>query len=386
MHKNFCLNPFVCTRQNAYDRISPCAFGPVEIQTAPTDSQAVRWAHPALQALRDKFLAGEKPVECKRCWDEEDAGGQSLRLRTFEYHPTAYQTLVETGAWKHGPTEVVIKTSNVCNLACRSCAGWDSSYYWAEGKHYEEKYSLAKNNFVQVRPKMYHLASNWTEVDLQNVVKLSFFGGEPLLDKEHPAILQKIVDMGRAKDVTLFYSTNCQQSAGRKLVDLWKQFKRVEVFFSVDGMGAQFEYLRWPGKWDRTQRVIDWFLALAEKNPQVDWFFRGSQCVSIFNVASYWHTAEWLRAKLGGVYFNIVDHPDYLRMTALPESVKAQIASTIPDEHIRNYLTIEPSDPKRLEQFVLWAKRQDAYRSQDFAKTFPETHALIADVWEKYNI
>lgn len=385
MHKNFCLNPFICTRQNAYDRISPCAFGPVEIQTQPTDTQAQRWMHPRMQELRDKFLAGEQPSECKRCWDEEAAGGQSLRLRTAEYHPTAYQDLVETGLWKNGPTEVVIKTSNVCNLACRSCAGWDSSYYWPEGKHYQEQYGLAKNNFVQVRPKMYHLASNWTAGNLQNVTKLNFFGGEPLLDKEHPGILQQIVDMGRAHEVTLFYSTNCQQPAGRNLVELWKRFKRIEIFFSVDGMGEQFEYLRWPGKWDRTQRVIDWFLALASKNPQVEWFFQGSQCVSLFNVASYWHTANWLRDHLGGVYFNIVDHPNYLRMTALPELARHQIADQIPDDHIRQYLFIEPSNDQHLRQFVIWCKRQDLYRSQDFVKTFPETHALIAEVWEKYN-
>jgi len=386
MQKNFCLNPFICTRQNAYNRISPCAFGPVEIQTQPQDTQTQRWHHPTMQALRDKFTAGKRPVECKRCWDEEEAGGQSLRLRTFDYHPTAYQDLVETGLWKNGPTEIVIKTSNVCNLACRSCAGWDSSYYWPEGQHYQEQYSALKNNFIQVRPKMYHLASNWSDNDLKNVVKLNFFGGEPLLDKEHPEILQQIINSGRADQVTLFYSTNCQQTPGKRLLELWTQFRRVEVFFSVDGMGAQFEYLRWPGKWARTQRVIEWFLTLPTRYPEVDWYFQGSQCVSLFNVASYWHTADWLRKTLGGVYFNIVDHPNYLRMTALPEPAKLQIAESIPDPQIKQYLFIEQSDPEYLKQFVIWCKRQDQYRGQDFTETFPETHALIADVWGKYNV
>lgn len=385
MHKNFCLNPFICTRQNAYDRISPCAFGPVEIQTQSTENQTQRWHHPTMQALRDKFLTGERPAECKRCWNEEDAGGQSLRLRTFEYHPTAYQDLVETGLWKNGPTEIVIKTSNVCNLACRSCAGWDSSYYWSEGQHYQEQYGALKNNFIQVRPKMYHLASNWTNDDLKNVTKLNFFGGEPLLDKEHPEILQRIINSGRADRVTLFYSTNCQQTPGKQLLELWTQFRRVEVFFSVDGMDAQFEYLRWPGKWARTQRVIEWFLTLPVRYPKVDWYFQGSQCVSLFNVASYWHTADWLRKTLGDVYFNIVDHPNYLRMTALPEPAKLQIAEFIPDSQIKQYLFIEQSNPEYLKQFVIWCKRQDQYRGQDFVKTFPETHALIADAWEKYN-
>lgn len=385
MNKNFCLNPFICTRQNAYDRISPCAFGPVEIQTQPGDSQTQRWNHPTMQTLRDKFTAGIRPSECKRCWDEEDAGGKSLRLRTFDYHPTAYQDLVETGLWKNGPTEIVIKTSNVCNLACRSCAGWDSSYYWPEGKYYQQQYGSIDNDFIQLRPKMYHLASNWNNDDLKNITKISFFGGEPLLDREHPEILQRIVDSGRADRVTLFYSTNCQQTTGKRLLGLWSHFKRVEVFFSIDGMGPQFEYLRWPGRWSRTQRVIEWFLALPDRYPEVDWYFQGSQCVSLFNVASYWHTADWLRKTLGGVYFNIVDHPNYLRMTALPESAKLQIAQSIPDPQIKQYLFIEQSNPEYLREFVIWCKRQDQYRGQDFTKTFPETHAMIHDTWQKYN-
>jgi len=391
MHKNFCINPFICTRQNAYNRISPCAFGPIEIQVDAEDSQNHRWNHPELHKLRNKFFAGERPSECKRCWDEEDANGQSLRLRTLEYYPTAYTDLVETGLWKQGPKEIVIKTSNVCNLACRSCAGWDSSYYWPEGEFYKEIYNTTDpkhgkyNHFMQLRPKMYHPAQLWTDQDLCNVEKISFFGGEPLLDKEHPKILQRLIDNGRSKKITLFYSTNCQQVAGRSLLELWQHFKRVEVFFSIDAQGSQFEYLRWPGKWSRTQRVLEWFLALPNQFPKVEWHFQGSQCVSLFNIASYWHTANWLKKTLGGVYFNIVDHPNYLRMTALPESAKHQIVDHIPDAHIAQYLFIEPSNPDHLRQFVIWCKRQDLYRKQSFVDTFPETHALISDVWQKYH-
>jgi len=72
-------------------------------------------------------------------------------------------------------------------------------------------------------------------------------------------------------------------------------------------------------------------------------------------------------------------------MTALPEAAKHKIADQIPDEHIRQYLFIENSNPEFLRQFVIWCKRQDLYRHQDFTKTFPKTHALIADVWDKYN-
>lgn len=396
MNKHFCIAPFVCTRQNAYNRISPCAFGPVEVQVSATDTQVSRWMNPEIEKLRSKFLSGEKPSECKRCWDEEDAGAQSLRLRTLDTYPTAYQDLIKTEKWKNGPVELVIKTSNVCNLACRSCAGWDSSYYWPEGQFYQTTYQTTEptkipgkieelNHFMQMRPKMYHLAKLWSDTDLSNVIKINFFGGEPLLDKEHPAMLQQLVNTGRSKFVTLFYSTNGQQKGSKELVKLWSNFKRVEIFFSIDGMGDQFEYLRWPGNWEKTKKNIDWFLQLPKKYPEVEWYFQGSQCISILNIASYWHTADWLKDKLGSVYFNIVDHPRYLRMTVLPDSVKEQIKNNIPDDYIREYLLNESSDSTALKQMIIWTKRQDQYRNQDFTKVFPETYELIKEYWHKYN-
>jgi disulfide oxidoreductase YuzD len=168
-------------------------------------------------------------------------------------------------------------------------------------------------------------------------------------------------------------------------VNLWSHFKKLEIFFSVDGIGDQFSYLRWPGTWNTTEKNIDWFLELPNKYPTVEWYFQGSQCISVLNVASYWHTAEWLKNKLGNVYFNIVDHPTYLKMTILPDAAKQQIKDMIPDDHVRQYLLNEPTNYTALKQMVIWTKRQDQYRNQDFTKTFPETYTLIKEQWDSYN-
>jgi hypothetical protein len=382
--KTFCSSPFVCTRQNAYDRISPCAFGPIEVDVPAGTTQADRWMHPDLTALRNKFLNGDRPGECKRCWDEEDAGIESLRQRTN----TAYGT--DIADWELGPREIVIKTTNVCNLACRSCGGWDTSLYWTEGEYYTNEYNttridksgnkVAGNDFVQLRQKVYHNSDLWEPKDLHNVEKLSFFGGEPLLDKQHSKLLQKVIDAGNANVTTLFYSTNGQQ-IGKHYEELWSQFKRVEIFFSIDGIEKQFEYLRWPGNWEKTKTNIDWFLNLPNRYPNVDWYFQGSQCVSILNIAEYNLTAEWLEDKLGAVHFNIVDHPRHYRMTNIPDYHKAQLLKSIKHEGIKNYLQIEPSDPNELEQMIIWTKRQDLYRNQDYTTTFPETYKLIEPLW-----
>jgi len=376
--KHYCSSPFISTRQTAWDKISPCAFGPIEVQVDANMPQSERWHHPELNALREKFSAGLRPTECKRCWDEEDAGAQSLRLRTNAQYGTDHPN------WKQGPKELVIKTTNVCNLACRTCGGWDTSFYWPEGAHYEEIYGATGNDFIQVRDKVYHNSNSYKLSDLVNLEKISFFGGEPLLDKKHAVLLEKIVAADKAKDTTLFYSTNGQQT-GKHYEKLWSKFKRVEIFFSIDGIEEQFEYLRWPGNWAKTVKNIDWFLDLPNRYPDVDWYFQGTQCVSLINIADYQKTAKWLRKKLNTVHFNIVDHPNHYRMTNLPDFLKAKIVDTIEDSEIKNYLTIESADITELQKMIVWTKRQDIFRNQDYATAFPNTYKLLKPYWNMVN-
>ena len=256
--------------------------------------------------------------------------------------------------------------------------------YWPEGEYYEKTYNAIENDFVQQRDKVYHNIDSWQLDDLVNVEKLSFFGGEPLLDKKHSALLKKLIDADRAKETTLFYSTNGQQ-IGKHYEKLWSQFKRVEIFFSIDGIEEQFTYLRWPGDWNKTVKNIDWFLDLPKRYPNVDWYFQGTQCVSLINIADYQKTSNWLRSKLNTVHFNIVDHPNHYRMTNLPDFLKSKIVDTIEDEDIKNYLTIETANLKDLERMIVWTKRQDIYRKQDYSKAFPNTYKLLEPYWGMVN-
>ena len=121
--KNFCIAPFQSIRQNAFGRNSPCAFGAGEWHHGHLTPEE-RWHSDELNTLRQQFINNEKPDACKRCWDEEAAGKQSLRQRQYQYFPDDYNEFILSGRWMQGPKTAVFKTSNVCNLACRSCGGW----------------------------------------------------------------------------------------------------------------------------------------------------------------------------------------------------------------------------------------------------------------------
>ena len=87
--KNFCISPFQSIRQNAFGRNSPCAFGAGEWHHGHLTPEE-RWQSDELNILRQQFINNEKPEACKRCWDEEAAGKQSLRQRQYQYFPNDY--------------------------------------------------------------------------------------------------------------------------------------------------------------------------------------------------------------------------------------------------------------------------------------------------------
>jgi sulfatase maturation enzyme AslB (radical SAM superfamily) len=86
-----------------------------------------------------------------------------------------------------------------------------------------------------------------------NLNTIYMLGGEPLVVDFHDEMLEYIIKKGRSKFIALNYNTNLQIDLERKM-DLWKHFRAVDISVSIDGERKTYEYIRWPGKW---QKVVD---------------------------------------------------------------------------------------------------------------------------------
>ena len=60
-----------------------------------------------------------------------------------------------------------------------------------------------------------------------------------------------------AKNQDIHYNTNGTQLPPREIFDLWKQFKRVEIAFSIDDVGEPFEYQRHPANWKEVNHNLN---------------------------------------------------------------------------------------------------------------------------------
>ena len=385
--KNFCIAPFQSIRQNAYGRNSPCAFGAGEWHHGNL-SPAERWDSTELNQLRQEFIEDKRPAACHRCWAEEDAGKVSLRQRQYEYFPNDYQEFIKTGQWIHGPRTAVFKTSNVCNLACRSCGGWDTNTYTQEGKHYAQIYNTQStfdgvtklhNRFIPLLPPKHMDFMQYKDI-AHNLEKIDFFGGEPFLNITQLDLLEYLVQQGLSKNVTLFYSTNCTNHPTDRLKRAWDKFKKVEISMSIDGTDEKFEYLRWPGKWDKTLEVMEHIQSL-KNSLNCEIYTMAGLTYSVLNMFDADHIHQWLQKQFGNVYINMVNSPDYLSLHIVPDHVKSAVRDRVQHPEVLGYIGINPHNPRAWKQFIIWTKRQDLYRNQKFELIFPEFFKLIEQDW-----
>lgn len=382
--QHFCIAPFQSIRQNPYGRNSPCAFGAGEWRHGDLTPEQ-RWNSPELNQLRQEFIDGKRPDACHRCWAEEDAGKESLRQRQFQYFPNDYNDFIKTGNWLNGPKTAVFKVSNVCNLACRSCAGWDSNTYTKEGEFYLQQYNTvnfgeAHNRFIPLLPPKHMDFSQYYNI-AHNLEKIDFYGGEPFLNITQLELLEYLVQQGLSKKITLYYSTNVTNYPTARLQRAWNNFKRVEIAMSVDGLGPEFEYMRWPGKWDESTKIIKYLTSLKD-TMDCEIYTMGSLTFSMLNAWTVDPLVEWMQDQVGFVYANMVNNPDYLAVHIAPDHVKEAILNHVQHPELRGYLQLMPHNPDLWRQFLIWTKRQDLYRQQNFSDAFPDYFKVIKSEWD----
>ena len=398
---NLCLAPFIMTRPDVRGLNSPCPFGAGDWKH-PHLSASEQWDAEELNALRQKHLNNEQASECKRCYTEESIGKPSLRQRIIEQYdgyikyipsPTSgrpvewgrqgkvdiYEDFIKTEQYKKGPMIIVYRSSNVCNLACRSCGAHDSNQFDPEGREYLNKYGDG-GFFVSKFPATHVPMEEWIPI-ADNIERLEFFGGEPLLNITQYEILQYLVDTDRAKNVSIMYNSNATNKPTDRLKEQWKHFKNIDISLSIDGIESRFEYLRYPGKWETLLEVVDELQSLDLGIPTKIF---GNMTMTMQNVLNLDEIMEWQNDTFGYYpWIGFAEGPHYMNIRNFSDEVKEQILPLINREEVKNYMQLPATDPTGYEAFLIWMKRMDEYRNQSFAETFPQLYEIIQKDFER---
>lgn len=389
-----CMLPWISIETSPIGTARPCCLAREEIIDnngvkfdLNKDNLATIYKSEYMQQLRQKFRDGEQPETCKLCWDEEAAGRTSKRMHS----KTRLKELYTQVDWVNDQPDQLwfldLKLGNICNLKCRICGSWSSSKWAAEEldympKGFDKKQHIGYKWLKQGAWPRSSDTSFWENLKqlLPNVKYLEFTGGEPWLIQEHIDLLKYAVAQGLSKNIDIHYNTNATQWP-QDLVTIWRDFGRVDIAFSVDNVGARFEYERYGARWDEANRIID-----AVHNMQLLYTNITTQLCFTVNIQNVFYLDEllnWADTKqFGDIYFNMMHSPDHMSIQHMTPTAQSLVLNKLKttfwtsdryQKEVDNIIKfIQNGTGSDGVEFLEKMQRTDAYRKQNFKDTHPE--------------
>ena len=189
--------------------VSPPRFRSLE------DMESSSW----LADMREQMLAGQWPVECKRC-QETDPDSIRRYAEQLDSHTPRSDYLQVGGV-----------LDNICNAACMTC---NENLSTRIGSLKYASFPIVKN------------IDRFRELPKERIVHLDINGGEPSYSKDYRRLLDDLPPNLQ----TLRLNTNCS-TVLTQLEDIARRGIKVTVTVSCDGIEAVHDLVRWPITWSQ---------------------------------------------------------------------------------------------------------------------------------------
>jgi len=322
------------------------------------------------------MLAGVKPAQCSACHNLE--ANQKTHFDQVSNRVWYIKILKKNDLSFFDDPEnyklriLDLRWHNTCNFACVYC-GPDLSSQWAVELNQPQK--INKHAFDQ--------SLAYIDSKLDQVEHVYLAGGEPLLIKENIKLLNKLYEIN--PNIEIRINTNLG-IINNTIYNLLKKFNNVHWTVSVDNIGAEFEYVRYGGKWnvfvDNLKQLSSEFTTI---NFNLVWFMLNYK--SIFDCIDYlldmgFHENTYI--------VNILESPDHLNILNLPEFMIDQIKLTL-QEKIKQYNSsyalhnslsmmlsrLEQPYIKNTKPLLHYLAELDQRRQLDSRSIFPELYSML---------
>lgn len=312
--------------------------------------------------LRQDLLKGKRPELCKNCWKMEDMGLSSIRTLNADRFKKDFLT-----TYLDNPriTSLDIKFSNVCNFKCRICSPYASSQMAVEAhKHI---------GLPMINHKDWEKSSKFNEQIIELLPQLQsidMFGGEPFLIQDFTKVLQYAVDNNYSKNLRLHYNSN-GSIYPENLLDIWKNFKNVNILFSIDDIGPRFELER-GGSWQKVESNILRLKALNIQNLTINLM----PSIGAMNVFYMDELYDWATKNNFLMFVSHVRHDRGLTIRDLTKQAQDLIIEKFknhPWQEMQNIVQeLKKTPPSDGKLFCKTMEYFDRVRNQNFAETHPE--------------
>ena len=409
----FCILPWVHLTINPDGTIRTCCKTPSCIQDERGSMSIYNfslqniWNSQSMQNIRKSMLTGRPVAHCASCYSEEKVTGSSYRTRQNSLWLTDYPELRDTilknscsGITSMEQLSFQIIPGNMCNLKCRMCSTFYSLSIEKDPIHSRwspprliGREGIVSSRFTDDRP--------WFEQPIfvdellnNSIRKLYLTGGEPLIIPSVEYILDKLIEHGISKNISLQFNTNATKISESFLFKI-SQFKNVTIAISVDGQGACYEYMRYPARWDTVSNNI---LKLKQvKNINIV----AIPIIQAYNILYIADLLEFLDSNNIRCSYDILIGPTQLSIWQLPQDIIDKSVLRLQKYlDVRMPETTKPAilsllhrlktgksvySPNVFYSFMLFTNDLDKSRNQNFVRTFPDFVILLKEAGIQWN-
>jgi organic radical activating enzyme len=406
--RTFCILPWIHQYVGPPGDVKPCCVYEHKQQLGSLKENTLKeiWNNDATKEMRLKFLNGEEDPNCGRCNSrvELEAEFKNKFNDDFFKKSPANQAIVaatnpDGSLDEHKLIYMDVRFNNLCNLGCRSCGPhFSTSWIVDSRKLYNKKVKEGIDDEFPFPGKTEEQALEEMLPHLPTMQSIYFAGGEPMMQKEHYEVLNKLVEVGNSK-CAIRYNTNFStfKLGKHDVIEYWKGIKDINVNASLDGNHAKAEYWRHGTVW---ADVVANRERMMKEVPHVR--FNVGFTLSwpnAFNLIEFHR--EWV--ELGYIHpdnilVNVLDGPSYYSLKNIPDWKKEKIETAFRDQiawlqergcsrqtvfmyetainfmwqerAIETYKITNVHDS--LKNFSRITKKLDSIRKQDFWTTFPE--------------
>ena len=383
MSKVFCDKPFDHIYVHTNGKFRLCC---TTIQNVPSNDKYTLfdaskhsineyWNSDRIKTIRQNMIADRETLDCKKCYEQESQGIQSLR--STKGMNDFIKNTKNDGAYNPPATTMQLQMGNICNLKCKMCSQMYSHMNGLElldiGRedpdwlHWVKQQGANVNNWtnelgtkqewyknVELKNKMFQYISD-------NIMQLNVIGGEPTLIPEFYELFEYCDSQGTLKDKEITLVTNLTNTNPR-MTDWLPKLKRFSIWASVDGLGERTEYIRYPSQWNKILDSLNFykkFLPGTENNITL------SPAVQLLNIDQLDDIIKWwlqfaggeLNDNFGFTWLATVWYPLICNPAIAPTDWKLQVADKLEQYKFDNFYDNLIKN-LREEQFAVEQKKQ----------------------------
>lgn len=275
-----------------------------------------------VSAVRENIARGQKSKDCAICWSAEKTTGSSERvLSLIEATSDVVNKFLVTG--DSDQIHVRIKFSNLCNLACRSCSPTFSSKY-ATVHQLTVPVELSQDISDDLLTWSNIQSQILNAIAAQKTISITLLGGESLIQPGVARLFKWIETNDLFSKINLSVTTNLTKLSPLYL-EYFSKFNTVNLHCSIDSVYENYEYVRWPAKFDQVANNLLEIQKISNLNITIQPLWSLNNIFYINEFLDWcWQYCPTLPIKHVSMH-----RPDYLTVQNLPQRYRTQLIDTL---------------------------------------------------------